>query len=255
MTTKGGLGTGGLGATQPRSQGLPVVVDNLGFGASTTVWADILNLKATYPDRIFNGISVYNPDSTNKLYIAMGAKLNTNKVMTVPPGATLSLDNLSFGPGYVDPWTLNKADAVRALLSGTAGTSGTATINYTTPGQATDGMCVYLNGVVYEFTNNENDGTPAHSAYIQVPILGTAALTWTNLTTKFNANEQGAVMTINTGTSIITMTSTYAGTAAGTAFAVADGDAAAANTTGATFNHATLATGAVNGTIPIVHLW
>ena len=251
-----GLGTGGLGNVPNRSQGLPIVIDNLGFGASATVWADIINLTASYMQRIFTGISIYNPDSSNAFNVAMGAKFNTNKVLTVPKSSSLTLNALSFGPGYIDPFTLTKCSAIRGLLGGaTAGTAGAATINYTTPGQPTDGMCVFLNGIVYEFTNNENDGNPLHAAYVQVPILSTAALTWTNLKTIFNLQEQAAVAIINTGTSVLTLTSTYAGVAAGTAFAIADGDAAAANTTGATFNHANLATGAANGTIPVVMIW
>ena len=257
MTIKGTqLGQGGLGSIPPRAMGLPVVADSYGFGASASRYADLFDLKKNFGDRIFTGIAIYNPDSSNAINIAMGAYFGNNKVITVPKSSSLAIDELTFGAGITDPYTNQRCDAIRLLLGGaTAGTAGAATINYATPGQPTDAMCVFLNGVVYEFTNNENDGNPAHSAYIQVPILGTAALTWTNLCTIFNLNEQGAIATINTGTTTITLTSTYSSVAQGTAFVIADGDALAAHTTGATFNHANLATGAVNGTIPVVMIW
>jgi hypothetical protein len=268
MTDTGIIGAGAYGKILPRAMGHPILINNLGFGASSSVYADIINLAGTtnvpgaQRGRIFCGLSCYNPDSTNTFYIAFGSTFNSNAVFAVAPGETAAWDNLTFGPSFSDPFTSGsnaQCKVIRGLLSGTKGTAGQATINYSGSGNPTDKKCVFINNCVYEFTSNENDSVAAAAAlsaganYQAVAIGASAATTWASFATVFNAFEQGAAAVQTTN--VITFTSTYAGVAAGTAFALADGDASAANTTVATFNHANLATGAVNGTIPIINIW
>ncbi len=172
----------------------------------------------------------------------------SQKVLSIPKSATLTIDNLTYGPGIVDVYTQTKCTNIRAVLSATAGTAASGTITYTTA--PADGNCVYLNGVVYQF---ETVNSATVSGYVKVVNSATANTAWTNLKNAINLQDQAVTATINTGTGVVTLTSNYSGVY-GNSYTIADGDASAAHTTGATFSSANLASGA-NGTIPVVTIW
>lgn len=236
------------GVAFERAMAVPIVKDSIVLGSSSK-WVDIYDLTA-WAYRAFIGISIYNPDNTKKIKVALTDEFGTDHCITVQESGMFTLDNQSFGPGFSDE-SLGKAiTRIRAKLSADSGTFSSMTIDYDNGGapiQPTNGMCVKINGIVYEFS----DDASVAPGRQKVVIGANADASWTALKDKINAVEQSVTVTIDTGTNILTVTSNYGGASA---IATLDGDEAAANTTGAVFSGAATSGGA-NGITPIFHIW
>jgi hypothetical protein len=237
-----------------RAMGLPAVADSVPLGGANYV--DIFDLS-TFGDRVFISFMCVNPDSSNKVYIAMGSDFNTNKVISVPANTSMSFDGLSFGYGIVDQESGIRCKKIRAALSATAGVLSTGGFGYGSSGNPTNGMGVTINGVVYGFFTAGNN-TPGVNV-VPVALAASAALTWGNLLTILNNRTSGAqinginygeqaLVAANAGNTL-TLTAAYPG--AYGQVTIADGGSGVTNT-GATV---TAMTGGSGGTIPTFHIW
>lgn len=224
-----------------RAMGVPVLVDSIQIGTSR--WVDLMDLSGQ-GDRVFTGLAIINPSSVAKLYLSFDDVIGSEiKSIVAQTSGSITLDNLSFGPGIRDDFSGKECQRIRALLSATAGVSGSATINYTgiTP---TDGMLVNIGDLIYEFSS---DKSPA-SGHIAVDIGASADASWTNFVTVVNANDQASLLTINAGTKIVTVTSNYVGSYSD-GYTVADGSVP----TGAVFSGNTA--GGSGGITPTLMVW
>jgi hypothetical protein len=233
--------TDNKGNAVDRAMGLPVVCDSIYLG-SATKYADIFDLS-DYPQRAFTGLHVRNPDAGLSIHIAIGDNFETDKCLSIPPSSNFILDEQLFGDtsGHVK---------FRAKLSGTSGTLASGTYNYDNTGAPTnpaDGDTVTINGTVFEFSSDMS----AVVGRVKVDIKATADLTWTELVSVVNANEQSVTLSIDTATNIVTVTSNYGGTTGNAITIVASAGLTGA---GVVVSAATLAGGA-NGVLPTFHIW
>lgn len=209
MSVSQGTPSGNNGLVLVRGQGNPVLFDgqgtNLNLGSSR--WVTLFDLSS-FTDRIFTGLSLYNKDSTNRCYVAFTDSLNQGtpnevKSMVIEPGADLSLDQMCFGPGFLDPWSKKKTVFVRALLSATGGTAASATMTKT--GNFTNGMQFTLGANTYTFQSKYSNASPYN-----VPIGATLAISLTNLVAAVNAADFNVFA--STSATVFTITANYIGT-------------------------------------------
>lgn len=223
-----------------RAMGVPILVENKVLGS--TNWVDIVNLE-DYPNRVFIGLALINPDSTVKVYLSFSNPGETDEASVVAlEAANITMDLLTYGVAVDDVTRGDKCTRIRAKLDGNVGTPASATITYA--GNPTDGQTITIGTQVYEFVD---DASTSNNSYVGVAIGGSADTTWQTFVTAVNETDQAVTLTINTGTNVITVTSNYGGTS-GDGYVVADG------TTGATVS-GNLAGGIGTGVTPILMIW
>lgn len=107
-----------------------------------------------------------------------------------------------------------------------------------------DGDTVTINGTVFEFCNDQSTSDPD---YVKVDInAADQEVSWQNLVTAINNNEQAVTASIDTTTNIITITANYGGTSG-------NGIQVESDVTGVVVSGNT-ASGA-NGILPTFHIW
>ena len=234
-----------------RAMGVPMVQDAIALVSATT-YVDIFDLSgAAYKNRVFTGIAVENLDNDKSIHISFDDgdfASDNSKHMVVGPGNLMTLDSLMFGPGIVDDSTGKRVTKIRAKLSSTEGTQFSGTIDYDnggSPVQPADGDTISIGGIVYEFSNDGSLANPSGSEILEA-VWSTVDLSWSNLLAVVNATDQRVVVTINTGTNILTVTSVGAS---------ATDDAYAISTAIANVVVSATLGGGSGGVTPIIHIW
>jgi hypothetical protein len=242
-----------------RAMGHPLLWDGKGKNLGVTNnWVTLFDLSA-YGDRIFTGIELYNPSSTISIYVAFEpAAGSESKILIVETQSSLSIDEITFGPGFMDPVTGKIAKLIRAIAGSSSGTAASGTITYTT--KPTDGNQVSINGTNnYIFVSALDGRASAAATYfnlgtgvVQVLIGATKDTAYTNLVAAIIANDLTLTASVNTGTGVVTVTCLFSGTG-GNSDVFADGTSA----TGSTFSGSgTLASGSNTGAILVdAHIW
>lgn len=205
MALKEGALSGNNGLVILRAQGNPVLFDGQGLvkNLGSSRWVTLFDLTG-YTDRVFAGLSVYNSSSSLRLYIAFEQILGSEvKSVVVEPGASLSLDELSFGPGFRDPWAMKKVSYVRAIMSGTSGTAAAATATYAS--NITNGKQITIGANVYTFESAYGNNSP-----FNIPIGVSLAATLGNAVAAINAADPSVFASASA--TVLTVTSNFTGT-------------------------------------------
>jgi hypothetical protein len=223
--------------------GSPLVVDTAVL-VSATDFVDIFDFTAeSQKNRVFTSMAIRNLSAVSTVEVAFGEPFANIKNVVCGTQEFMILDQLMFGPSVRDEITGTFTTKIRARINPAQGTPATGTITYVA--NPTDQQRVVINGIIYEFSNDMSI-SPTLSDF-GVQIGATADITWSNLTTVINANDQAVRASFAVG--VVTITS-VAGGAAANAITIADGVPA----TGAVFSGATLS-GAAGGVTPVIHIW
>lgn len=230
-----------------RSMGLPIVQKDIKLG-NATYYVPIFDLTGdSYKTRVFGGISIENPSASSKIILASNDLLlpaGMTDFLEVGTQQFFTLDNLQFGPGIIDDTSEKRTTVIYAKLDIAQGTPASGTIDYSVSGQPSDENTIEINGIIYEFSDDESKD-PNNS---QIVAIGASADdTWTNLVNKVNAVDPGCRLSIDTATDIVTVTAVYGGDY-GQIINLNDGG------TGATLSGASLSGGS-GGVLPTFHIW
>lgn len=229
-----------------RGQGIPIATPNAFRLGSATDYLDVFDLTPSkFQKRSFDGIMIHNPSSGSRIILSLGGASDTDEDIIVRPQSTVTLEGMMFGPLTVDEVKDKRVTHVRAILDVAQGTPASATIDYSGSGQPSDQETVDINGLTYEFSDDQSKD-PAND--VLVNIGASADDSWTNLVNAIIANDRDITSSIDTGTDIVTLTAIRGGTY-GNGLTVADGS----NPTGATFSGNL--TGGVGGVGAIIHIW
>lgn len=229
-----------------RAMGMPIVVRDryLSSASEYAILYDFSDPK--YLSRVFQGLSIENTSQTSRIILAWVDDITDTPIETLDIGTQqfLTLDLMQFGPGIIDDSEEKRVRYLLAKLDVAQGTQAFGTIDYSGSGNPSDGETITIAGYDIEFSS---DGSKSPSADFLVEIQATADLTWSELVSVLNAGQRDVILTINTGTDLVTVTALIGGTT-GNAIAFADGS------TGAVFSGANLS-GGTGGVLPICHVW
>lgn len=246
---KEGAIIGNNGVPILRAIGVPVLFDGRGNNFNLGVankWVTLFNLLTpiNYNDRVFIGLSIYNPNPTNPVYLAFEAVTGSEvKSVVVEPGADFALDALLFGPGHMDKWTTKVCNLVRAMIPANVGVPASGTATYVSNVSAGNSFTLGANTYTFYAT-----AVPTYQPANTIGILLGASLaaSLTNAVAAINAADANVTATAS-GT-VLTITSNWTGTAMNS-YAFAD------ISTGGTFTGSgTLASGTLGVQVDAV-LW
>lgn len=229
MTVKENAITSDNGLPILRAMGAPILFDggvnNLNLGVAGK-WVTLFDLRAL-TDRVFIGLQLFNPSAGQKIYLAFEQVTGSEvKSLIVELSSEISLDELTFGPGHRDKWTMKYCNFVRAMVAGAVGLPpvGTATysVNIAAGKQFTIGTNVYTFYAVSAPSSDPNG----------IAIGTTLALTLQNALAVINKIDSNVTATASS--TVLTVTSNWAGLGMNS-YVFVDGGVAGANTTGGTF--------------------